>query len=348
MKCLIAAATGFLSLAWCATTAPAQDRSWKVTLSDLSSFDSLSLQSVDRESLHVLKNDTVKTFPLNTIAEIRRVKRVDAASYLLIGGFAGIPIGFVARATDASARVGEGNPLLDFGEGVAIGLTSGALLAWLSSQDEVYTFSDDRDVLKQYFLRRIIEDEEKNALVQQREDSIRFQEESQAPRRWFSVDYGVGIFNGIGRGWAPLSSWRIGFGIGPSQQMSFCAHLEYTLNGLAREDGMFSRLTPGNAKRHDVAFYGGFVMLKLVEVGAGIYYRTSNQVYNTYFFSSYPPTPWEGSGTSDFRFLYVIGLGYQIPIAYGVMMPVGLYFRNSTAGDNGSPVLFRIGLGYRL
>lgn len=329
------------------TLSLAQERLWRVTLSDHTTTDSLVLSTVDRDSLYVTKRGALLGLPLADIIELRKPKHVNLASYVLIGAFSGIPIGFIARATDASARVTEVSPLPYVAEGALIGTTGGLLIAWLSSQDEAYSFSTGNRMTKSLLLRDVIAGDHETTVEAQREDSIAVQEEMNPLHHWITIDYGTGPFNYPGHGWQPLSSFRIGYGYGASQNLTFCGHLDFYENGLAKESGMYSGLRPSSARRYDVALYGGWILLKIVEVGAGFYFRTSDQVYNYYFSNSFPPTPWGPSGTSEFRFFYVVGIGYQLTIMDGVMIPFGLSFRNSADGDNGSPVIFRIGLGYR-
>ena len=122
--------------------------------------------------------------------------------------------------------------------------------------------------------------------------------------------------------------------------------MDYDVNTLANEAGFYG-LAPRSAKRYDVAFYGGCLFLRIFELGCGVYHTTSNQVIEGY--AGQTIGPWRPSGSSTVRLFLLGGFGYQFQFFDRIILPFGLYFRNSVYGDNdgSASLLFRIGLGLK-
>ncbi len=177
-----------------------------------------------------------------------------------------------------------------------------------------------------------------------KDDSTTAQEGIPAGTYWLTADFGRGFFVNSASGWSPKSSVRIGFGYGSRQDLMYAAHFDFILNGLGAEDWL-STLRPTSAKRYDLALYGGPILLKIVEVGLGVYYSRADHV--TRIYNGSPTGTWGASDKTTFRVFYTIGIGYQPTFFDCVMVPFGLYLRNSAEGDNGPPIFLRVGLGYR-
>jgi hypothetical protein len=164
---------------------------------------------------------------------------------------------------------------------------------------------------------------------------------------WITFDYdALNFTNHAGHGWQTYSSIRVGFGTEIIPAFALCIHLDYYVNTIANEGGFYG-LRPRSAKRYDVAFYGGCLFLRLFELGCGVYHTTSNQVIEGY--AGQTIGPWGPSGSSTVRLFLLGGIGYQFQFFDRIILPFGLYFRNSVYGDNdgSAGVIFRIGLGFK-
>ena len=164
---------------------------------------------------------------------------------------------------------------------------------------------------------------------------------------WIIFDCdGLNLSNNAGHGWQTYSSLRVGYGTEIMPAFALCIHLDYYVNTLGDEGGFYG-LSPHSAKRYDVACYGGCLLLRIFEFGCGVYHTTSEQIIE--YHGGQPIGPWGPSGSSAVRLFLLGAIGYQFRFFDRIILPFGLYFRNSVYGDNdgSAGVVFRIGLGYK-
>jgi hypothetical protein len=345
VKTTIRTAFAILLVLILGTTSVSQDHRWRVKLSDQRVVDSLALVSVDRDSLYATRNVAQHSFHLPDIAELRYVRESTITSYILFGAFAGIPIGQIALATDASARNRDVGVLPYFGEGILIGGAAGGLMGWISGQDDVYPLGQESRMAKALLLSSLIDDEKQKKADERLEDSA-FAYRQQHPRRyWITVDRGRGELGHASFGWKTQYSWRAALGMELAPAFSWCLHLDYSLDNIS-SDEMGSWLSPATAKRYNLACYAGCVFLRIVEVGAGAVYSQSDRVFSNSLYQ--PSAQWGQTGSATVHVLFVVGFGYQLQFFDHVMIPFGLCLRSSTFEDaNGSSAVLRIGLGYK-
>jgi hypothetical protein len=152
-------------------------------------------------------------------------------------------------------------------------------------------------------------------------------------------------------GWRSTISLRLGYSRTLTPVVAVSAYVDY-YNHRPILGGSFvervTLLTP-NARRTDLAAYATISLLGVLDFGAGTYYTRSDPVDVLHVVNQFQSrSRWKDSGFSEFRFLYVVGLGYDIPLAERVSLPVGLYYRNSYDLNNILPFYLRIGVGLRL
>jgi hypothetical protein len=326
-------------------TSYSQDGLWTVTRSDSTIVDSLTLVAVSNDSLWSLRNNNPCTFPLADVYEIRNVRNSRVSKYLLWGALAGFPIGIIARATDASARIKDVSILPYYGEGILIGATAAGMFGWLLDQDVVYRVDKDSRIVKSIFLRTIIEDQERERQRIRVEDSIRAVEQAIVQNNRITLDFAVNPFAHSGLGWGPHFAVRAGYGYNISSSFALVAHLEYYQFSLVPGGG-FTGLIPTDTKRHDVALYAGWLMAGFLEVGLGAYYSQSEKIQMIGLFQQ--PEPWSPSGSSSIRLFVTGGIQYEIHIVDGLYIPVGLYKRTTAPGDDmDGYILLRLGVEFK-
>lgn len=160
----------------------------------------------------------------------------------------------------------------------------------------------------------------------------------------FSLDIGSSFsgsdFEG---GWRTLYAIRAGFGRVLTKTLTVYGYLDYYKFHLPPASGN-SALIPQSAHRQDVAVYASVSLVRVIVLGAGLYYTTSDPVNLVSPFDNYRPYAWGGSGFSGVRFFTILGLSYDIHFTEAFFMPVGLYYR-TTYHLNSFPVIGRMGLG---
>jgi hypothetical protein len=144
-------------------------------------------------------------------------------------------------------------------------------------------------------------------------------------------------------GWRSSYAIRAGFGRVLTKTLNLYGYLDYYKFHLPPASGN-SALIPQSAHREDVAIYASVSLVRVIVLGAGLYYTTSDPVKLVSPFDNYRPYAWGGSGFSGVRFFTIFGLSYDIHFTEAFFMPVGLYYR-TTYDMNSFPVIGRMGLG---
>lgn len=179
-------------------------------------------------------------------------------------------------------------------------------------------------------------------------DSLSFESAQNSKNMQITLDLGLLPRAIPGTNWHPHTGIRAGFGASISRDITLCGHLEYVEFDLAPSGG-FSYLAPKDAKRQDLAIYGGVLLYRLIEAGCGTYYTTSDKVEVVYPAPlGMPSFSWTPSGWSGFRFFWTIGLRYELRLTEDLFMAVGLSYRDPGYGSSAIPIFLRVGIGLKL
>jgi hypothetical protein len=163
------------------------------------------------------------------------------------------------------------------------------------------------------------------------------------------LELNVGLYlPGVtGDGWEPQYAFRTAYGREISTNLIVFANLQYYLFNIEQQATEFTDLQPRNAKRHDVAIYASLVAFRIFDLGLGGYYTTSDRVLAIGQYGT--GGVWGSTGRSTMRFFLSVGIQYEFHIAHELYMPVGLFYRNTKYGTDGSsqPLSLKIGLGLK-
>ena len=160
----------------------------------------------------------------------------------------------------------------------------------------------------------------------------------------FMIDVGFSPnLGGSAIGWGAPWAVRAGFAIPrPNRTKLVCYfdYYEYKVGG-----GDHTHPSPTSATRRDLAFYPAVIFHDVVVIGAGVYYTKSDPVNLIGMFSD--SNPWSYANLSEIRFFFIVGAKFNIPVATGISLPVGLFYRQSY-GDRSAPIFLRTGLELQL
>jgi hypothetical protein len=144
-------------------------------------------------------------------------------------------------------------------------------------------------------------------------------------------------------GWRTTRALRAGFGRIVSKTLAVNGYLEYYEFHISPANGN-SGLIPQSARRRDLALYADVSLVRVIVMGIGIYYTTSDPVYQISPFYT-GQSKYFDSGFSAGRLFVTVGLAYDIYITNELFVPIGFYFRSSYAMNMAFPFFGRVGVG---
>jgi hypothetical protein len=144
-------------------------------------------------------------------------------------------------------------------------------------------------------------------------------------------------------GWRTTRALRAGFGRIVSTTLAVNGHLEYYEFRISPANGN-SGLVPQSARRRDLALYADVSLVRVIVMGIGVYYTTSDPVYQVSPFYR-DQLKFFDSGFSAGRLFVTVGLAYDIHITDELFVPIGFYYRSSYAMNMAFPFFGRVGVG---